>query len=377
MSTILYAVGGDGFGHATRCKTVVDALRGHHDFHVFTSGKAYRFLNGQLSNVHRVPGLRNYYTERGRISYLRTAWNNLRLVHRRQRLVRRYVRRIEKLKPDVLITDFEPFLARAAERLDLPYLSFDHQHTLTLCDYDPPQGWLARIKLNLAKTIVNTYYRNPTRAIVSGFYQFPPRKQNVTVVGPILRKKIMNRRPARHDDVLVYARNSVLNGLLSVLNRVPEQNFIVYVDDPSAYRDRYEPHLTFRKTDGDRFIRDLFRCGAVISTAGNQLVGEAAYARKPILGVPESHAEQRLNAREIERKNLGETCPPDRLTPEVVRSFLGAVTDRAEKMDEVPPGNQRALDEIRSYIDTYRSAGYDGGRVAAAGAVSSNGNGHY
>ena len=41
---ILYGVNGEGMGHATRSRVVIDSLIESHDVRVVSSGNAYKFL---------------------------------------------------------------------------------------------------------------------------------------------------------------------------------------------------------------------------------------------------------------------------------------------------------------------------------------------
>ena len=67
-------------------------------------------------------------------------------------------------------------------------------------------------------------------------------------------------------------------------------------------------NLRFLAVDERRFMEDLATCTAVVSTAGNQLVGEALYLGKPVLVMPE-RAELRAGGQRplprAERRRLG------------------------------------------------------------------------
>ena len=52
----------------------------------------------------------------------------------------------------------------------------------------------------------------------------------------------------------------------------------------------------FSPIDELQFVEDLANCRAVISAAGNQLIGEALHLGKPMFVLPEgSHGEQSIN----------------------------------------------------------------------------------
>jgi len=89
-------------------------------------------------------------------------------------------------------------------------------------------------------------------------------------------------------------------------------------------REGVDGNLVFERPDDERFIDRLASCRAVISTAGNQLVGEAMFLGKPLLVKPEDSVEQRLNAAAVARLGIGMQVRHRDFTPEVLHRFLRA-----------------------------------------------------
>jgi uncharacterized protein (TIGR00661 family) len=89
--------------------------------------------------------------------------------------------------------------------------------------------------------------------------------------------------------------------------------------------------LTFRPPADRPFLEDLARCVAVVSTAGNQLVGEAMHFGKPMLVMPENSVEQRVNALALTQLGMGEACDARSLTVELLRRFLGRAQAYGER----------------------------------------------
>ena len=55
---ILYGVPGEGMGHATRSKVVIDYLLQNHNVEVVSSSRAFQFLNKNFPNrVHKIEGM--------------------------------------------------------------------------------------------------------------------------------------------------------------------------------------------------------------------------------------------------------------------------------------------------------------------------------
>ncbi|HMK73262.1 MAG TPA: glycosyltransferase family protein, partial [Myxococcaceae bacterium] len=58
---ILYGVVGEGMGHATRSRVILEHLARAHDVHVVVSGRARDYLARHFANVHRIWGLTIQY----------------------------------------------------------------------------------------------------------------------------------------------------------------------------------------------------------------------------------------------------------------------------------------------------------------------------
>jgi UDP:flavonoid glycosyltransferase YjiC (YdhE family) len=81
-------------------------------------------------------------------------------------------------------------------------------------------------------------------------------------------------------------------------------------------------NIMYRKTGPDSFTDDLVTCRAVISSAGNQLVGETMWLGKPILVIPEHSMDQRLNARSVVDYRVGMQTTYDLFTTGLIENFL-------------------------------------------------------
>src|SRR5262245_15529481 len=117
MAKIFYSVMGEGRGHATRVRTLVESLRREHKIVLFTYGEAHQMLSrtyrGSEVIVHRIPGLRFGYSGHS-ISYVRTIWGALRYLRGLSRLVGFLEALLYKARPDLLLTNFEPAPPRDA-----------------------------------------------------------------------------------------------------------------------------------------------------------------------------------------------------------------------------------------------------------------------
>ena len=139
MAKIFYSMAGEGRGHATRVRAVVEQLRGRHDVVLYAPGDAHSLLapiyKGTEVEVRQMPCLRFCYTQK-RLNPIATMRDGARYLWRLPKLVEQIRRDVERECPDLAVTDFEPALPRAAKAAGVPFLSLDHQHFLSCCNLD-------------------------------------------------------------------------------------------------------------------------------------------------------------------------------------------------------------------------------------------------
>jgi hypothetical protein len=101
---------GEGRGHATRARALVEALRGTHQITLFAADCAYRLLEpiyrGTDVRLLEIPGLRFSYSRPGRVDLLGTLAGAVRYRMSSARYVRSVLPEFERAKPDLVIADF-------------------------------------------------------------------------------------------------------------------------------------------------------------------------------------------------------------------------------------------------------------------------------
>jgi uncharacterized protein (TIGR00661 family) len=352
MGKIFYAVSGEGRGHAARARAAIEDLRDEHEIVLYAPGHAFELLAPVYENsaveVRRLPGLRFHYTASHRLAYLKTAASNLGYVRDLPRLIRRLMRDIEAAQPDLAITDFEPSLPRAARRCGLPFLSLDHQHFLVTYDLSSLPFDL-RCYAGMMALAVRACHQGQAHSIVSSFY-FPPlrpRVRAVTQIGVLMRPEIRRARPETGRHLVAYLRRFQEPGVYRALAGCGEEVRIYGLGArPAAGR------LRFHEVDVHRFTEDLARCRALVTTAGNQLVGEALYLGKPVLAMPESgNREQAVNAHFLRRSGTGLVSSMDAVTAGHVRALLDGADRLTARIDRRRLcGNPAALEIIRRHL---------------------------
>jgi uncharacterized protein (TIGR00661 family) len=347
MARILYAASGDGYGHAVRLHSVGAGLldRGH-DVRFLSSEKTSVYLRRLFPDrVHDVFGLLTIY-QQGRAEPLRTLMHNLRrawsALSPSNLAIRQLIRRF---KPDLVITDFEPFAAFWTQWSGVPYVSLDNQHLLTHCELEHPSGCM-RDLVNAYLTI-RLYYAGAKRYLIPTFYQAPIRFHPTRLVAPILRPRVYEMASRDEGFILAYkgagGENDAMRRALERYDRLPIRAYGFGVEGRRR-------HVHFKRTDPDGFLDDLTSCRAVISTAGHSLVCEALHLEKPMLLLPiKQQYEQLVNARHVERMGVGRSC--DRLRPRVIEEFVGGLEGHRAALRATPKASlESVLDAVEREI---------------------------
>ena len=327
---IAYGVHGYGRGHAMRAAAVLPDLAHRHEVLVLAGGDAYAALADDRPVV-RIPTLRYHEKRPGKRSAYLTLKRNLPaaldllLGGPGVAMVREA---LEDFRPDVLVSDSEGWTHRAARALGVPRISFDHFGVLVYCRW--PMRWTQRLVNRAEAVIYKALVARPDRSIVASFYAPPTVRDDVTVVGPVLRPVVREVTPEAGDFLLVYFSHPrrYYRPKVEAALRGAGVPVTVY----GAPREGTDGNLTFRPLANRPFVEDLARCRAVFSTAGNQLISEAMHFGTPILAMPEDSLEQRLNAAMIERLGVGMRTSLRRFSPEVLAAFLDRTDGFRERL---------------------------------------------
>lgn len=342
MAKIFISLSGEGRGHATRVRALVEALAGEHQVRIFAPGDAYPFLAplyaGTEVRVDHLPGLCFAYDDRHRLRYPATLGRLLSYLRQLPATLERLTAELRREQSDLVITDFEPALPRAARRCGVPFISLNHQHFLRTYDLS---GLPHRLRWHAAymAAIVGAYYSGQEETIVSSFY-FPPLRpgcRRVTQVGVLLREAVRATRPVTRQHLVAYWRKFGSEAVLRALENTGLE-VRVYGLGERPPRGR----LSFRAINEAGFLDDLAGCTALVCTAGNQLVGEALYLGKPVFALAETNNfEQEINAHFLRTSGAGEAMPMTEFTEGHLHRFLASLDQyrrniRRERLDGLP-----------------------------------------
>ncbi|MBI3832090.1 MAG: teichoic acid biosynthesis protein [Planctomycetes bacterium] len=354
MARIFYSMAGEGRGHATRVRVVVEALRAEHELTLFAPGHAFEVLEPLYRHtpvrVVPIPGLLFAYNKRRQVDFLRTTTRSLGFAWRLPALRARITEEIRRDPPDLAIVDFEPALPRAARACGVPFISFDHQHFLVYNDLSSLPRWLRR-QAAFMGLAVRCMYRGQAASIVSSFYQPRLKRgcEHVRQIGVLLRDEILRAVPSRQGHLAAYFRRFSIGRELAALKagaRGREVRIYGLGERPA------EGPLRFMPMDEPRLIADLASCEGLVTTAGNQLVGEALYLGKPVLALPEpKNYEQYINAHFLGESGAGAWAEMERIEPSAVDAFVGRLDEFRARIDRnLVSGNRAALEAIRAHL---------------------------
>ena len=325
MANIAISLCGEGRGHASRVCTLIERLDPAHDVLVYTGGDGLEFMRHRLAmrmprvRIESIPGIVFQYVG-GRLDVMRSIAAGLDYQARQLGpLVDRMIRDLDGFGADLAITDFEPSLPRAAGRLDIPLLSLDHQHFLLAYDLDA-LPWSLQWNAWFMSHAVWMYVSEAADTIVSAFFRPPLRRgwEHVVQVGPLLRREILEARPADEGFVLSYLRRHTPFSAVEAISDcgLPVRVYGLGEREPVG-------RCSFHAIDERRFVEDLAACRCLVSAAGNQLIGEALQLGKPMLVLPErAHSEQLMNSHFLAAMGCGEFELLEEVTAERVGRFL-------------------------------------------------------
>jgi uncharacterized protein (TIGR00661 family) len=345
---IAYGVHGYGRGHATRALAVREALGQRHEVRLFAGGDAYDLLSAQAP-VTRVPCLGLAYKD-GRRSTRLTFENNLPALLdllRHGPGVGSVLGSLREFAPDVVICDAEPWTNAAGKRLGVPRIGFDHFGVLVHCRVALP--WLDWLESMADRLAYRWLMRWPERVLVSSFFRAKPRRRGVEVVGPLLGEQVQKFVPSAGEHLLVYfnqGSSQMSERMLEALGSLDGEVRLYGLGRVGEHG-----RLRFRAPSREGFLSDLASCRAVLSTAGNQLMGEAMAYAKPVLVVAEETVEQRLNAREIVRMGIGESLLPAELDRRSIQAFLSRADTYASRARELASdGRAQAIEWLERWM---------------------------
>lgn len=344
---IFYCICGEGMGHAIRSSVIIDRIKDKYDVYIFSSDRAYKYLNEKFDNVYKIGGFNTVYIN-NKVSNTKTLINAL----KRNPLnikegYEELCKKARKLSPDVIVTDFEIYATMVSKLLSIPLISLDNIHmiTQTAIDYPPKhQGEMLK-----AKGVIKSYVIKPKIHILTSFFypKIKPKKRAV-LYPPVIREDILKLKPTIEDHIIVYQTSKESVKLVEQLKSLNEK-FIVY----GFNKDEVDENLTYKLFNENEFYNDLASAKAVICNGGFTFISEAISLKKPIYSVPAiGNFEQTLNGFYVQKLGYGEYH--EEMSPKKVEKFLKRLPKYQEKLAKVKKTNNDGIvNELIYRIEKY------------------------
>lgn len=344
---IFYCICGEGMGHAIRSSVIIDRIKDKYDVYIFSSDRAYKYLNEKFDNVYKIGGFNTVYIN-NKVSNTKTLINALK--HNPLNIKEGYeelYKKARKLSPDVIVTDFEIYATMVSKLLSIPLISLDNIHmiTQTAIDYPPKhQGEMLK-----AKGVIKSYVIKPKIHILTSFFypKIKPKKRAV-LYPPVIREDILKLEPTIEDHIIVYQTSKESVKLVEQLKSLNEK-FIVY----GFNKDEVDENLTYKLFNENEFYNDLASAKAVICNGGFTFISEAISLKKPIYSVPAiGNFEQTLNGFYVQKLGYGEYH--EEMSPKKVEKFLKRLPKYQEKLAKVKKTNNDGIvNELIYRIEKY------------------------
>lgn len=298
MAKILYSLAGEGMGHATRSKAVIEELEKKHEVAIACGGKAYHYMAEYFKDVMYIQDFQMGYKD-NQVNSWDTFMKNLCNIPSHIRSFIDLKKKIKIFKPEIIINDFEFHTNYLSLLLNIPNIIIDNEQIIAKTDLEfSPSLWLDFFK---SWIVVKFIVPKADYRFISSFF-FPELKdKKASYCSPLIRKKIRDAKPKSGKKILVYQTSDTNSRLISSLKRI-DKDFIVY----GFNIDKTDKNIIYRQFDEDGFIKDLAECRGVIINGGFCVMSEALFLKKPILSIPiEKQFEQIINSIYLDKLGLG------------------------------------------------------------------------
>ena len=311
----LFLVQGEGRGHLTQAISMSQLLReaGHELVEVLVGTAHGRqiptFFYEQVKApvcAFRSPNL--ILNRAGRVDFLQTFGHHFCRSTRYFGSLRQIDVAVRQHRPDVIVNFYEVLggVYHLLYRPSVPIACVGHHYLFFHSDFQfPSRGWADRwlLKLNTHLTALGAQ-----KLLALSFRPMPHEPlRRVFVVPPLLRQEIKGLTVSEQDYLLVYVNYPHLaDQVKNWHTQNPTVKLHCFWDnkEATADEDEIDPTLTFHRLNGEKFLKMMANCRALVTTAGFESVCEAMYLGKPALMVP-AHFEQECNAIDAQRAGAG------------------------------------------------------------------------
>lgn len=302
MKKILIGVNGWGRGHSTRCDVIGRQLiELGYEVKFLTDFQGYEYLSQRYSSsqVIKVRSYRPVIIGESINASINVFVAVFFKIFSLPLITKKALRSIKDWQPDIIITDAELVTAKFAKKLKIPCIYLSSVSFMTYCRLPFKLSFLQKSYLYLFNWILSDC-ANASLIIISKMSKLQLKediKDNVHLLDVFLRPELkQNPWKPQNTHILTYLRGTYIKRILQKLEMVGKQMnrkvFVYGIEDR-----KNTAYLVFKPISDQYFIEDMLTADYVISTSGNQIIGELAYLGVPSLLLPEiGQFEQEFNA---------------------------------------------------------------------------------
>lgn len=298
---IIYGICSDGLGHATRAMPIIDhLLKKGHNVYIVTGKETKAFLNKKYKHISVINSLSIAYGA-NEVKQLKTVIDFFASFKNNPKNHRIIKDLIKKIKPDLIISDFETTTITLAKIYEIPCIAIDNHAAIFRTDVEFKLKDLTN--LFIAKMVGKLRCFRADWYLALCFYKPKIRKARTEIFDPFFREEFYKIKPTDKNYFLVYNRfQDKNNKIINELKKIKNETFHVY----GLNQEKKEGNIIFKKTGNN--IKELANCKAVISNGGHSLLSEAIYFKKPIYSLPvKNQFEQHTNAYYLQKMGFGES----------------------------------------------------------------------
>ncbi len=325
---ILLAVQGTGNGHISRARDILRCLREYGDVDTLVSGRCSNLDLGEPWTFKR-DGLGFFSDKHGGIDYVRTL-HGLHLA--------RFIKELRMFPIqhyDLVINDFEPLTAWAAELHHVPCIAMSNQAAFLSPKTPRPPGGPHLMELVLR------YFAPGSESIGFHFERY-----DTFIHTPIIRAEVRRLTPYVGQHVLVYLPAHDERNLIPAFNRIRDLDWHIFSKHTRTPYQSGRIHVWPVETE--RFLTSLEGAQGVITAGGFETSAEALFLGKKLLVIPmRGQYEQICNAEALRRLGVATLVKIESDFSEHVESWL--TSDEIIKVDYPNETEMIVADIMRHY----------------------------
>jgi len=354
---IAYGLSGVGRGHTMRASAIGSKLIANgHDVLFFSCGDATEPLTTRFgpNRINFLP-TPHFTLINGKLNAWKTSKDFVKFMVKERKTILTLSDQLKEENYDVVISDFEPLLSRAALNANIPCLAFNSQNFVTICKIPMKYRYLS-IPIAFINAII---VPSPDYTIVSKPVRLDMKSNKGMIVGPIIREHILDKSwKGTHNHILMYRSLASDWPTEEIVEWANSKGLTVYFYGkltPAEEKLATNNAFIHRPISETQFVEDMINAKLVIGTSGTQLIGELAYLGVPAILIPETgQTEQELNAllANDSYPNMA-TITAKKITPEKLEELIQTLDGLSIRHTE--DGSKEAYQKIEEWLNQLKT----------------------